>query len=493
MKRTIHRIMKSNKSMVVMGLLLMYCSFLYKFPDDFKVGLVVTMVFIALLHYVIRNLFLSILIVFIASASFLFPAKTYTFEYASPSLYRYELLPRGIVESITFSISDVLGFSLVLLFIRQRVSDKLFIAVLNRPVVTAIIASWFVYYACSLYASINYSVFPIFSVDVLMLSGKMVLVFIGIIYLFSMREKNSFFIYIVLLSILLFQSLVGIVQFGTSFSSSGAIEQKILLDVEENIGFSRVSGISFHPNSHALTTSLLMLFTLPYVVREKGKKWWVILLFGFINIILSQSRTIWLACIIPALLAFIIHFKSQKEVLMRIAGNKRIISMTLVVMGMFLLIVFPRIGMTSIFFSQEGGGVLRTKMTIEGWELLQQVPWTGYGVGTGVRIFLDKLPNSYATTFPFPVHFALLQIALESGIPGVIAFLIPIVLVARLHFGSDLRKRLRDHRTLSIVSCIIVLMVFYSFQPIFTRREYLYIGICIGLGVAWKKHFTTSI
>lgn len=481
--------LSKNKQVAVIGLTFIYCFALYLYPYSFKLGIMLSFAYIVLYYVISRNFYLSLLSTFIVSAFFPLPAKNYPFIYAHSSEYNYELFKNGGFRSITLAIADVFGFFLILFFIRERIRNRAFINVLNYPMVMFILIAWFVYFAFSLFSSLSYSVFPTYSINVLAQGGKMVLVFVGIVYLFTEYKQKARYIYWALLASLLSISVIGLSQFGNNLSPAGISDNMIPLDIEERTNFFRISGISGHPNYHAFLTGMLILFVLPFVLKRRNIFFWIIVLLGLLNLFFAQSRSVWLVMFVQSLFGFFVYFRNIKNIFnMKIhyAMYKLLALIVITIFGLLVLFVLPRLSKSSIFFSKQGGAGLRVRMITEGWQLLQQAPWTGFGISMDVRVFLNKMPNGYTTIFPFPVHFAYLQIALESGIPATIMFFLPFYLMFRAWFGVDGWKKLHTPTGLIIFWGYILIFGYYSAQIINARKEYILLGIFLGLGVAYK-------
>ena len=261
MTNAIHTILTRSGRWPVFILSFLYCIFIFLYHDSFKLGFLVSIGLCLLFYWIIRDVFVSLFSVFMLSSFFLFPSKNYTFLYASPLEYHYELLPMGIYETLSVGIAEIFGLFLLFYFIRERITNSFFVETLNNHLVLGILASWFVYYAFSIYSSLQFSVFPGYSLNLLMLSGKMILVFLGIVYLFVFRYRIRDVFFVILLSVLLFQNIVGVRQFIFNLSPSGSALGSLQVDVEERTNFRRVQGASDHPNTHAFTVSLLCIIS----------------------------------------------------------------------------------------------------------------------------------------------------------------------------------------------------------------------------------------
>lgn len=473
-------IKKTNAS--VFSLSIVYCICLLIFENSFKVAPVVAVGFVLGLYILTKDFFISLFTIFVLSSFFLLPAKIYRFEYESASQYVYELLKEGLFDNITIDIADLCNIALFIWFIRERiVGSKSFSRVLNTNIVILVLCSWFVYFSFSFFSVLNYSILPAFSFNLLLKYSKILSVFLGSVYFLVVKKSKQSIFFTTLISVLVFQSVIGILQFSNSLTIYGQSEKLPSLDTEERTGFSRVKGISNHPNTHALTTILLCLMVLPFLLKEKGKFSSGIIVLSIFNVSFSQSRSIWIACLLPLIFTLFIYRRSFMIFARRFVSKKRATTMILLTCGMLFIIISPRLSTITTFFTSTGGGNLRIKMISQGWQLLQQSPWTGFGMGMDVKVFLNRFQNSYAKTFPFPIHFAYLQIAIESGIIAAVAFFFPIYLVVRSSI-SLIQKKTTE--VVAILACVMIMLQYYLVQPIYGRREYIFIGLLIGIGSA---------
>jgi len=481
--------LKYKPSFLVTIITLGFYFFLFAVGENFKFAVIAALLMVTLYYLVTKNLFVSLFSAFLASAPFLTPAKQYEFEYASASEYVFTQWPNGIISSIKLTISNLLGILIVLFILlevikriiqSQRLITNPFVIMLNLPLFKFISFCWLGYFSVSLYSSLYHSFYPEYSLYLLFEYSKLLIGFIGIIYLFVTKTKSVKYTYIVLLTMLLFQNIVGFFQFVTSLGNNNNLYTQ---DAEENIPFARIDGISFHANIHAFIILMLLILILPYIAKRRGWIFNSVVFLSIANIFLSQSRTAWLGMIV--IIAYVsVVFRNQTIkfiiTLMKLKKMYRIVLLSLLTS----LIILPRLQASSLFINEEGGGRLRARMILEGWQILQESPFVGFGLGTGVKVFLTNSSESYATTFPQPIHFAFLELALESGIPGAIFFYAPFLVF--LFKYTHLLIRPRRHSQLVLLSAMcgmLILLVNHSLQPAFGQLEFYLIGIALGSGV----------
>ncbi|MBI4065113.1 O-antigen ligase family protein [Candidatus Gottesmanbacteria bacterium] len=307
--------------------------------------------------------------------------------------------------------------------------------------------------------------------------------FIGIIYLFVTKTKSVKYIYLILLTTLLFQNIVGISQFFTSISPVGYVNQPYSQDIEENIPLLRIGGLPGRNNIHAFIILIQSILVLPYVAQLGGWLLNITVFLSMTNLILSQSRTAWLGIVIVIAYIFVVQGNEAKKFVLTLVRGKRLYRVVLLILSAFL-IMLPRLQASSLFFTKEGGGTLRKKMLLEGWQLLQESPLVGFGVANSVKVFIDNYSKSYAATFPFTIHFTFLQIALESGIPGVIFFFLPFLVFLIKYARLPKHQKGYSKRMLLCALCIIIILfVNSSLQPSLGMLEFYLIGIALGSGV----------
>lgn len=478
------RLTKRAQPLNVLLICIAYSFVVYNISDSYKLAIAISPGFILLLYVATKNVLFSIYVVFLLSSQFFLPAKIEYFQYASPAEYKYEVFPFGIYESIMINVSDIYGIILFLSLCYVVTAKKTFRNIQNDHAISHMIRSayfyipltcWFFYFAFSLYSSIFISSFPLFSTLFLIQESKMLLLFIATIYFSLYYKKFSTFFPHVLISLILFQGLSGIFEFIMNVSSYGFGANPMIPDLEQTTPFSRVSGIIGSANSHALLVLLEMLLLLPYTKTMHRKLLLFTYFIGVMNIIFTQSRTVWLGAAVVGVFLFI---RYKRSIHLHKYFNKKInLYYGIICAILFAFVIAPRIMISSLFWNEEGGGPLRLRMITEGWQLLQQNMWLGYGANMTLHKLLTQFPNGYAYTFPYPVHFAYLQIAIDSGILAASFFFIPFYMTLRLWLTRlVLHKRINDH-LFTAVCCIAILLIYYTLQPVYARREFVLLGL----------------
>jgi len=295
--------------------------------------------------------------------------------------------------------------------------------------------------------------------------------FIGVLYL--LRDKNKEKIISFVVPVLLYENVLAGIQFFQGFLSLPQNQKSINFysSIDETGLLLRPTGTFLHSNELAFF-SLIYILTILLFARAsylRRKFVMVLLVVSFFTIVISQSRTVWGILLIIGLLSFRRIYRQLK----RFVSVKMIIRFGIIGIPLLLFVLFPRL--ESLGSSWDGGSVgIRQRMIVEGWEVLRQNPWFGYGMATNTKAIANIFPNGYVQDFPYPVHMGYLQLMLESGIPATIFFFLPFVLV--------LREDIRRHTFLSCCMMMSIL-VYYIFQPHAGRLEMPFLGFFSALAL----------
>jgi len=480
---------KKRNALSVFVLLLGY-SFVLMYTDDFKLGIAVSVVVTFLIFYITKNLFLSLFSVFMISLPFASPAKQYQFLYAEPTEYLTDQFPYGLFDKIYFTISNVWGI-LILLYIadiiirtmkkRRGTKIDLFLRCVRRPLVLMTLISWLMYFILSALGSLQYSFNSGYSINYLFHEFNLITIYIGIIYLFVAEPNVSKYFSFLLSVMIAFFSIIGLTQIIALFTGYAYIQSQPTYDIEQNLLFSRVGG-TLGPNMHAYAIAILLILLIPTIVKAKRRIFYLILvLLSVINIIFSQSRTVWFGIGLSTILYYLYDKKGVIRTAAYLVSKIKLYYIVLFVMALIVIIV-PRLETIGLFFTEEGGGTLRQQMLSEGWQMLQQSLLFGFGAGNNVRVMLNNLPNGYISIFPYPVHNTFLQFAIDSGIPAAILFFLPYYLILRGLILQLIQSKQKSNIFFSCFCCISITLIYFFLQPTFGRTELGFSGIILGLG-----------
>ncbi|MDD4136038.1 MAG: O-antigen ligase family protein [Candidatus Shapirobacteria bacterium] len=207
-----------------------------------------------------------------------------------------------------------------------------------------------------------------------------------------------------------------------SFNTIGIAQMSVL-----GRGLVRAYGTFSHPNSLAgfLLVSLLLWWWLkslsasPFLPLTKGRLknvwWWVVFWFGFLGIMVSGSRTIWILT-----LGLIFWF-----LLKNIKKRADIIGLILLVLGVVIFglrLVNMEYQMSDFLGGWDSDGVSkRIQLNVSGLKMIKESSLFGVGLGN----FLVRLPEFQKNNGIFwlqPVHNILILLWSEIGILGLFLF-----------------------------------------------------------------------
>jgi O-antigen ligase len=120
-------------------------------------------------------------------------------------------------------------------------------------------------------------------------------------------------------------------------------------------------------------------------------------------IILTQSRSGWVALFFTGIFGFVTFRKEIKKIIAKFGVHRLYVLLILVVFGTSI-VFFPRIIASFNSFTENAGVPLRFEMQKEALTAIAKRPLTGYGIGTNEPVLLDLFPKGYVYSFPAPVH-----------------------------------------------------------------------------------------
>ncbi len=463
-------------------LTLIFLFILWMTPLSFKVFTIILVMLFFIHLFVYRSVFASLMSFIFMSAQFPLQGKFYDYLIIDPG--RVELEPfysEGVVAGFGFTGFDLLCVAL-LFFIGKYVFQYYFLPLSattshvyqlkQSRVVMIFVICWFIFIALSLYSSTMYSSHPINSVLHLFGYATFLLMIIAGI---GFRKISAFLhgtISISLLaSTLLFQSIVGLLQIimaATKLNENVRNEILIYLP-EQNSLLARPTGTFDHPNQFGFIL-LLCLLALFHLRPQLNKITRAAILFGFIMTIASQSRTIWAIESIIGVILFLNFHRKIIPILTHWRRTKSFILSFYIVLFFSTIIILPRLANTR-YTLFEGSGSIRVQMIREGFLALTQRPWTGYGIDTNVSVMFEQFPTGYISQFPFDVHMAYLQFALESGVVATAAFFLPFIYLVWLRHKKNFLLK---------IFCFTVFM-YYALQPHGGKNELLLLGFLVSI------------
>jgi O-antigen ligase len=355
-----------------------------------------------------------------------------------------------------------------------------------------VIASAVIFFLVSLYSSAHYSPYANLSVTWLIQYTQMFILAICIFAVFLNKPEKLKLIMPTILSGIFLQSVVSILQFVKQSSIGIPVESfkinSIYYGAPDAVhNLFRVAGTFGQPNQMSLILVAMIAIILPTAVRRRDPLYVLGVIIAVAVIILTQSRSGWIA-LISVLICTHIFYKNEIRKLVFFLGARRVyffISIALLTTSVALV---TRITASLNAFYEGAGAPLRVEMVKEAAQAISQRPLAGYGAGTNEPVLLNFFPRGYIYSFPAPVHIAYVQLILESGVVGFLAFLFPMFFITRciinqyLLAAKGLLKKIKDFIFITVAG-FLTFGLFYLFQPHQGYLEFPYLGIILGYGI----------
>lgn len=445
---------------------------------------------VVILWLKINDLVTSFLLVAIFSLQFYVPNKYYILEVFRP----FDLLigVGSYILSYGINLENIFILITFLLTLRNLLLKKWTLPINVIKSTVPIFFSGIVFFFVSLYSSVHISPYPNLSTTWLLQFMQMF--FLAFIMLsVYLNEKVHFkLLPMVILSSIALQAVISIIQFLKQAPMGLPMESfrysSVYYGAPDAVSsLFRVAGTFGGPNQLAIILAIMLVLVIPTISNSTKSLHMIIGLLGVGAIILTQSRSGWIA-LAAVIAAVFIMYKKEIAKLVSVFGPRRIyISIVLIVIGTSISLVSRIVASLNSFY-EGAGALLRTEMIKEAGLAFLQSPWVGFGIGTNEHILLKLFPNGYVYSFPAPVHIAYLQLLLESGILGLASFMFPFFYILRyiinqyLNLGFKKMNRIKDSVFITITG-IAVFGLFYLFQPHQGYLEFPYIGLILGYGI----------
>ncbi len=349
--------------------------------------------------------------------------------------------------------------------------------------------SYLLFFIFSLIVSLNYS--PYLALSVVWLVQYMQIIVVASLFFFVYIFHKSKFnlIYPVLLAFVLFQSVLGLRQFNRQSFLGLSIEGYNTLPFEDvaidtNNALFRIPGTFLFHSEFAFIILMTSVVFLPKALRHKQSIYLLGILGAIITIILTQTRSIWIATFLISSYTLIKYKNSIRQLITKF-GILRLKIYSSILLIILSFIIIPRIEYSFNYIYVGGGGPFRSELLYEGFQSFLQNPFLGYGIGPNVNVLFKFFPNGITSTSPSNIHFAPLQLAIETGIIGVIFFLFPFFYILRKSFSKKIQQKNFFHQDtifIFFMGCIASIF-FYLFTPHHGTIEFAYLGIILGFGI----------
>lgn len=270
----------------------------------------------------------------------------------------------------------------------------------------------------------------------------------------------------ILISVLVFQSILGLTQFilgsniGTSIENANELYPYGLTTVEDENLF-RITGSYGHAN--LLAVCLVTL--LPFLFYFKRKTNFLLGL-AVSAVILTLSRVAWFTVILMFLYIFLYLLNKEND-RFRIYRNFGIT--VFIVLILFSQIILSRLNTLPDSFSEGSSWDTRQKIWQEAWNLLEQYPISGTGQNRFIQLaFENQTDNFYPLNdraFSYKIHNLFLEIAAETGIIGLYIFI--LFLVLQYYYLLKIKNRQQSNFYRILLLSLSVLLFISMFNPLF--------------------------
>lgn len=418
--------------------------FILLFNYSNKTLLALFFLFFFILIYFFKNIYLALFTSYLSSIPF-FVGKKYSFQILSEEVMRSDLYPFG--RSLTFALKVSNIFVLMMLFfvivfllvniykffLKGKIKRKITI-----PKSIVVLTVFFSILLFSVFKSVYVDLSLLFYLEY----ASILIIYFFVLYLLNSSIKKNFnrIFLEVILAIVSLESLLSFVQFFTHGPIGLSIELQTANPLfgsgaDEAYFLSRPFGTYGHANTLGMNLFIMLSVLLYYYfyikLSLKTKKLIkLIILLGVISLILTLSRSSWLAFLVTIYFFFI----RTKRVSFKLIFDT-IKKFIFLLIPLFLLFAF-RVIQTSNSLLSNGGLTTRIISIRESMTLFIQNPYFGTGMSTNILASYFNNPKSSVLNFPEPVHNGFILQLSESGL---ISFLFSFLFLIFLY--NELRKK----------------------------------------------------
>lgn len=218
-----------------------------------------------------------------------------------------------------------------------------------------------------------------------------------------------------------------------------------------------------HPNSLAGVLVIGWCLSLLLLRRYNMRSLFVLTSFIFLGVLVTFSRSAAVAII----LSLIIFFYLSKERSRRLSWVRNMIPVILLT-----LLVFSGFWVSRLSDPQDVAGTERVLGTTSAWQLWQQHPWRGVGLGnyeTALRQLFHSQGREFALWQIAPVHSVPLLLLVQLGLSGTILWLFTLLAILKTTTRSSLVYVLPllpllifDHYLFTQTAPLVMLLVYWK-------------------------------
>jgi putative inorganic carbon (HCO3(-)) transporter len=264
--------------------------------------------------------------------------------------------------------------------------------------------------------------------------SKMFVIFLYVKYAMSHECELEFILKIILAGIIL-ESVIGTIQFFTGSSLNltllGGRSDVALMDMTSG-SVSRVGGTLGGPNAFAWYLDFLLPIPLAMILIGRGKRHLLLnataFCLGGVALFMTFSRGGWLSMLLSGfiVLAYLITKLTLVKRLYTI-----LIMILIACIGVILIVGIAN-PVRDRFLAEDGGAAyVRIPLMEVAVNMIRHHPVTGVGLNnyTLVHQNYDNTPGRVSSYFPYPVHNTMLQLCAETGVIGLLFFIVFFVVI----------------------------------------------------------------
>lgn len=373
----------------------------------------------------IKNLRLSLLVVFIVS-NILFVGKTYVTQLIPIGVFDVNLFPDGFLIYQVITPSNVLATLMLIVLIRDLFTAKIKIDFFKSTNLLLII-----FYLYNLLSDLFGSKNPSLSISSYLLGLNSLIMYFYIISYVRADEKFIKIIIGTFCAFIFFESIISLQQFVNLSLIGKNIEYLSGITAwgapADEIGLKfRPLGTYYHAVWFASDLVIWLIFTISMYIKTHNMKLLFISLLGMMILALTLTRSAWIALVIAILIMFFVLEKIKKQKINIVIGLKyKIVFLAFGLLSLFA--ITPRI-VKSLYTASDGGGAFRLEQLAPTIQVILQHPLLGVGKRMLIPTATDALPDTIFGRIPLDVHNWFLLLTAEHGIPSLLILTLFVVI-----------------------------------------------------------------
>lgn len=278
---------------------------------------------------------------------------------------------------------------------------------------------------------------------------------------------------LLLVSVLIFHSVLGLIQFYYGRNIGSAIEAVNLtypygLTAVEDVNLFRVTATTGHANLFAISIITLLPFMLAF-----QKYYYFLIGFVYLALILTFSRVAWLIGFVLAVIQNFIYAKSRAFLKL---FNRYFLIFFLLMPLILAPLLLTRLSTIPEAFSEGGSWDIRVKVWQEAFNLFVQSPVIGIGPNRFQQLASEqRLTNVFALSGFSPstkIHNIFLELLTETGLVGFLIF--AFFLLTLLYYL--IKKRSAGQLQLDFKNILLLsisgLILMSQFHPVFHTAQF---------------------